>query len=329
MKSKKSFLVPLLFAVSLALSLAPAQSRADMAGSMSENSMLHKEKKAQAPVAHEHEALKSKKGKDGKTIWYCPMHPQIQQDHPGECPICSMTLRPMKEDGAKMDAMPESLKGLAPIRLSSWKEQLIGMKSEALRRRRLKKVIKTAGRLAGGQNDFSAAAAGFTAGNKRSGKTSRYVVADIYALDIPYLRKGQKAWVRGYGSHARQVPATVTRLYPYDGTQSRVMRVRLALDEPLPNEMFADVWIAAKTKRVLALPAQALIDIGSRRYVFVNEGEGRMKPVEVKLGFLGDDYFELLEGPAKGEKVVVGANFMVDADAQLKAVLSGMTGHQH
>lgn len=24
--------------------------------------------------------------------YYCPMHPQIVQDHPGECPICSMTL---------------------------------------------------------------------------------------------------------------------------------------------------------------------------------------------------------------------------------------------
>jgi membrane fusion protein, copper/silver efflux system len=25
-------------------------------------------------------------------LYYCPMHPQIVQDHPGECPICSMTL---------------------------------------------------------------------------------------------------------------------------------------------------------------------------------------------------------------------------------------------
>ncbi len=25
-------------------------------------------------------------------IWYCPMHPQIQYDHPGTCPICGMNL---------------------------------------------------------------------------------------------------------------------------------------------------------------------------------------------------------------------------------------------
>jgi Cu+-exporting ATPase len=29
-----------------------------------------------------------------KTIYTCPMHPQIEQDHPGNCPICGMTLEP-------------------------------------------------------------------------------------------------------------------------------------------------------------------------------------------------------------------------------------------
>jgi P-type Cu+ transporter len=30
----------------------------------------------------------------GKTIYTCPMHPQIEQDHPGACPICGMALEP-------------------------------------------------------------------------------------------------------------------------------------------------------------------------------------------------------------------------------------------
>jgi Cu+-exporting ATPase len=29
------------------------------------------------------------------TIWTCPMHPEIRQDHPGNCPICGMTLEPL------------------------------------------------------------------------------------------------------------------------------------------------------------------------------------------------------------------------------------------
>src|SRR5690349_19406690 len=29
-----------------------------------------------------------------KTIYTCPMHPEIEQDHPGDCPICGMRLEP-------------------------------------------------------------------------------------------------------------------------------------------------------------------------------------------------------------------------------------------
>ena len=28
-------------------------------------------------------------------IYTCPMHPQIREDRPGNCPICGMTLEPM------------------------------------------------------------------------------------------------------------------------------------------------------------------------------------------------------------------------------------------
>jgi len=29
-----------------------------------------------------------------RTIYTCPMHPEVEQDHPGECPICGMALEP-------------------------------------------------------------------------------------------------------------------------------------------------------------------------------------------------------------------------------------------
>jgi len=35
----------------------------------------------------------------GGTIYTCPMHPQIRQDHPGSCPICGMALEPLIATG--------------------------------------------------------------------------------------------------------------------------------------------------------------------------------------------------------------------------------------
>jgi P-type Cu+ transporter len=36
----------------------------------------------------------------GKTIYTCPMHPEVEQDHPGQCPKCGMTLEPKTVGGA-------------------------------------------------------------------------------------------------------------------------------------------------------------------------------------------------------------------------------------
>src|SRR5436190_16191940 len=33
-----------------------------------------------------------------KQLWTCGMHPQVVQDHPGNCPICHMKLTPMRTD---------------------------------------------------------------------------------------------------------------------------------------------------------------------------------------------------------------------------------------
>ena len=48
------------------------------------------------------------------TIWTCSMHPQIRKKQPGKCPICGMTLIPLKTDdkesgnGAKLTLSPQA-----------------------------------------------------------------------------------------------------------------------------------------------------------------------------------------------------------------------------
>jgi Cu+-exporting ATPase len=53
---------------------------------------------APAGAAHNHAhgaaALPRTNFTPGGTIYTCPMHPQIRQDHPGSCPICGMALEP-------------------------------------------------------------------------------------------------------------------------------------------------------------------------------------------------------------------------------------------
>jgi Cu(I)/Ag(I) efflux system membrane fusion protein len=78
-------------------------------------------------------------------------------------------------------------------------------------------------------------------------------------------------------------------------------------------------------KPAIAIPISALIDSGNRQIVLIAKGEGRFEPRPVKLGRHGDGYVEVLEGVNQGEKVVTSANFLIDAESNLKAALQAFT----
>ena len=73
----------------------------------------------------------------------------------------------------------------------------------------------------------------------------------------------------------------------------------------------------------LSVPDSAVLDSGTRQLVLVQRGAGRFEPRAVKLGRRGDGYVEVLRGVKAGEQVVVSANFLIDAESNLKAALSG------
>jgi Cu(I)/Ag(I) efflux system membrane fusion protein len=114
---------------------------------------------------------------------------------------------------------------------------------------------------------------------------------------------------------------------------TRTAKVRIEVANPdhrIKHEMFADVDINAgdgEPER-LAVPISALIDSGNRQVVLVERGEGRFEPRAVKVGLRGDGYVEITEGIKAGDGVVVLPNFLIDAESNLKAALSGFTAER-
>jgi Cu(I)/Ag(I) efflux system membrane fusion protein len=109
-------------------------------------------------------------------------------------------------------------------------------------------------------------------------------------------------------------------------------RCRFAIEVANPGQllkpgMFAQVELPVAAKgRWSPYPLSAVIDSGTRRIVLVQAGEGRFEPREVKLGARSDTYVEVIEGVKDGEAVVVAANFLIDAESNLKAAVGGF-GH--
>jgi Cu(I)/Ag(I) efflux system membrane fusion protein len=164
--------------------------------------------------------------------------------------------------------------------------------------------------------------------------SSVWIVAEVFEQDLALVQPGQAAKIRVNAYPGREFEAKVTYVYPTLNAQTRTVPIRLELANPgglLKPAMYADVELAVPNKgKVLAVPSSAVISSGTRQVVLVEVGgvanAGRFEPREVKLGTQGDSYVEILSGVGEGEKVVVSANFLIDAESNLRAALGGMGG---
>lgn len=157
-----------------------------------------------------------------------------------------------------------------------------------------------------------------------------WVVADVFEQDIGLVKTGAKATVRINAYPGRTFSGRITYVYPTLKPETRTVPVRVELANPgqlLKPAMFADVELpVAGQGKVVTVPASAVIDSGVRRIVLVQLKEGRYEPRVVELGARNDDYVAVLSGVKSGEQVVVSANFLIDAESNLKAAIGGFGG---
>ena len=155
-----------------------------------------------------------------------------------------------------------------------------------------------------------------------------WVIADVFEQDLALVRHGQAAQITINAYPERRFQGRVTYVYPSLTVETRTVPVRIELANPggaLKPGMYASVELAAAGRRqVVAVPHSAVIDSGVRQIVLVQTGEGRFAPREVKLGARTDDHVEVIDGVREGESVVVTANFLIDAESNLKAAIGGL-----
>jgi len=159
--------------------------------------------------------------------------------------------------------------------------------------------------------------------------SSIWVIADVFEQDIGLVKSGAKAQIRINAYPDKTFSGVLTYVYPTMKAETRTVAVRIELANPgnlLKPGMFAEVELPVAAKSaVLTVPNSAVIDSGKRRIVLVQTGEGRFEPREVKTGARSDNYVEVVSGIKDGELVVVAANFLIDAESNLKAALGGMS----
>ncbi len=162
--------------------------------------------------------------------------------------------------------------------------------------------------------------------------SSVWMLADIFEQDLALVRLGQTVKLSIVAYPDKAFSGRVAFIYPTMELDTRTARVRIELPNPgglLKPAMYGNVELASSQMggKKLAIPDSAVLDSGARQAVLVRRGEGLFEPRTVKLGMRADGYIEVRDGLQAGEEVVVRANFLIDAESNLKAALETFGGH--
>lgn len=147
-----------------------------------------------------------------------------------------------------------------------------------------------------------------------------WIEADVYEADLGHVRVGQAASVTLDYLPGRVFPAKVAFIHPALDPTARTGRVRLVLRNPkleLRPGMYATVNLASDVGPRVQVPASAVVYTGPRRLIFVDLGEGRLRPQEVQLGAEADGMYEVLSGVAAGDRVATSGVFLIAAEARI------------
>jgi Cu(I)/Ag(I) efflux system membrane fusion protein len=154
-----------------------------------------------------------------------------------------------------------------------------------------------------------------------------WVMADIFEYEAPNILVGETARVSLQALPGRVFQTRVDYLEPQVDPITRTLKAHLHLENPgvmFKPDMYADVEFRLNQPPKLTVPADAVLDAGERKTVFIDRGNGYFEPRQVKTGERDGDRIQILSGLRGGERVVTSGNFLIDSESQMKAAAEGV-----
>jgi membrane fusion protein, copper/silver efflux system len=153
-----------------------------------------------------------------------------------------------------------------------------------------------------------------------------WALVDVDEYDASRVAIGQPASVELAGDPGKPIDGKIVFISPMLDPATRTLRVRVEIKNPelrVKPGMFATVALSLAPAEALAIPAEAVVDTGKQRYVFVAKPGGRFEPRPVTLGARVDDQVAITSGLTDGEVVVTTASFLLDSESRLRATIEG------
>ena len=162
-----------------------------------------------------------------------------------------------------------------------------------------------------------------------NGLGSVWVNAEVPEAAAAQVRAGMPVTVRTPSAPDVALAGRVSAVLPEVSPATRTIKARIEVPNAkgaLVPGLFASVELApAASADETLVPSEAVIATGKRTVVFVAEGEGRFRAVDVETGAEGNGMTAIRKGINAGDKVVVSGQFLIDSDASLKGATTRLS----
>ena len=156
--------------------------------------------------------------------------------------------------------------------------------------------------------------------------SSLWLTADIYEYELPKVELRSPADITFNFFPGKTFKSRISFIYPTLDNKTRTVKVRFDIpnyNNELKPSMFANIVIKGKSLgNYPVVPEQAVIRSGQKNIVILDLGDGKFKPIEVKLGDYSGGYYQVLKGLSAGEIIVTSAQFLIDSESNLQAAIS-------
>jgi len=149
-----------------------------------------------------------------------------------------------------------------------------------------------------------------------------WIAVDLSTADAAYVTANSVAQVSPLGTKSKPLRAIVSHAQPRFNTDARTVQVRLETDNPelaLLPDMIVDVAFTVTLSGLTTVPAEAVVDFGERKTVFVADGTGSFAPRTVETGMRFAGRVQILAGLEPHESIAVSSNFLLDSESRLRS----------
>lgn len=160
-----------------------------------------------------------------------------------------------------------------------------------------------------------------------------WVIGEVFESQLMAVETGNRVTMTLDYMPGREWRGRVDYVYPEINPETRTARVRMRFENPdgeLRPGMFARLNIQGERgKRQMLVPRESVIRTGTSDRVVVALEEGAFKSVEVRLGRVGEQYAEVIEGIMPGDTVVTSAQFLIDSESSKSSDFQRMSAPEN